>query len=721
MSSKVAEEASGARRGPGQAIKDLLGRVPRPLWWALLDLFVLTGFVITQPLLDVTGKAPDFFLFHRLDRGGILLLAGMITVVPTAALWSVQALVRVVGGERLRGLVHLAVVGALLCLLAMETGKKVLPLRGKRLALAALLVGAAALLLYHKWSGLKLWLRYLAPAPLLFAVLFATTSPTARLILPSRSGAESQVPALTSPGRPLPPVVMVFFDEFPLQSLLDSHGTVDGRVYPNFARFAGDATWYRNATGVSGWTPYAVPAMLTGRYPDKSRRDAAPVAQVYPENLFTLFGHYYNLRVSETVTELCPPAKCGQTGAPSGLGTVVKETAKLYKDIVEPVDTPVDPAAVGGAPGSATARGGAALFRNLGQNQPKRFDKFVSSISAGDPQPTLYFLHVLLPHAPWKYLPDGRVYSDPIGRGPVSKAGTWPAATKEVSHQRQLLQLAYTDSLVGKLIDRLKQQSLYDKSLVLMTADHGSGYSSAVKSRSLGGGNEPTLMWVPLFIKAPHQVSGRVDDRNWEHVDLLPTVADVAGLSIPWKVDGSSEVGAPKRQRTQKWWYETPGERMVRPGPPNWAKALHGVTDTLVRAHQNGERGFYQFGANADWVYRSPQQIGRVGGAEVTVRMSGWGQFKTVTPGSPHPPEIVVGQVTSGTPPPGSSMVVAINGKIGGTAHFYPPHEGERPTGFAAMVPDSLFTPGPGQRQIQLYLATRSGGQVTFQPARLSS
>jgi Sulfatase len=726
MSSRAAEEASGAGavQGRWRYLRGLLRRIPPALWWALLDLFVLTGFVITQPLLDVTGKAPDFFLFHHLTRGGILLLVAVIAVAPTLALWVPEIVARAAAGERVRGLLHLAIVAGLFWLLALETGKKLLPLRGRRLTLVALLVAALAVLLYQRWSGLKLWLRYLAPAPLVFALLFATTSPTSRLIMPSHPGVRSAVPVQTHAGTPLPPVVVVFFDEFPLQSLLDSKGEVDGRVYPNFARFAHDATWYRNATGVSGWTPYAVPAMLTGRYPDKSRRNAAPVAQVYPDNLFTLFGHYYNLKASETVTALCPAERCGQTGTPSSFGTVVKETAKVYRDIVWPADKPVDPATVGGATPSATGatQGAAALFGNLGQNQPRRFERFIDSINSSDRQPTLYFLHVLLPHAPWRYLPDGRTYGDPVGQGPQRKAGTWPAATTELHHQRQLLQLAYTDTLVGKLIDRLKRQGLYDKSLVLMTADHGSGFSSTVKSRALGGGNEPSLMWVPLFIKAPNQAAGRVDDRNWEHVDLLPTITDIAGLSVPWKVDGFSENGAPKRQRAEKWWYESPGERKVRPGPENWAKVLHGVTDTLVRAHQNGQRGFYQFGAGADWVFKSPQQVGQVAGnGGLTVKMDQWSRFKTVTRGSSQVPLIVTGQVTSGTPPPGSTMVIAVNGKIAGTANFYPPHEGERATGFAAVAPDFLFTPGPGQSQIQVYLATRNGDGVTLQPAKVSS
>jgi arylsulfatase A-like enzyme len=47
-------------------------------------------------------------------------------------------------------------------------------------------------------------------------------------------------------------------------------------------------------------------------------------------------------------------------------------------------------------------------------------------------------------------------------------------------------------------------------------------------------------MWVPLFIKEPGQRAAKVDDHNWEHVDLLPTLADYAGVRLPWPVDGRS-------------------------------------------------------------------------------------------------------------------------------------------------------------------------------------
>jgi hypothetical protein len=711
-----------AGRPPAAPARRLLGRLPRELWWALLELFVLTGFVIAQPLLDVAGKAPDFFLFHRASRGQILALVAAIVLLPPIGLWLVEVAAYLVARQRAQRLVHLALLTGLFAVLALEVGKQVLPLRARRLLLAAVLAGMVAGLVYAKWSAVKLWLRYLAPAPLVFALVFVTISPVSRLILPARSGSQSTVPLRTS-SKPLPPVVMVFFDEFPLASLLDSSGTIDKRVYPNFAEFVSHATWYRNATGIGGWTPYAVPGMLRGRYPGEDLKTAAPDLSSYPDNLFTMFGHYYNLKVFETVTQLCPSDRCGQTGSPSGFADMARETARLYKGIASPVEVPADPATVGQNPtadADAKSKGPTAYFGNLRYDQVRRADTFMRSINVGDRQPTLYFLHLLLPHSPWKYLPDGRVYNSGSQKVPELDRGVWPTAVQQVNQQRQLVQLAYTDRLVGKLIDRLKQQGLWDKALVLMTADHGVGFVPGNTTRGLGSRNAPGLMWVPMFIKAPHQTQGRIDDRNWEHVDLLPTLADMVGLSIPWKVDGFSQVGPPRRQRTDKTFYNHPGDLLIRPGPPNFQKVLEGVTDTLVRAHQNGERGFYQFGAYADWIYKSPREIGQVGGSPVAVKITDWDLFDTIDPDSPVVPSLVAGKVTSGTPPAGSVMVIAVNGRIGATPGFYSQELDAPAAWFVGLVPDFLYKAGPGQPQLQLYLATKVGSRWQLRPVTVS-
>src|SRR5512133_3475830 len=468
MASEVTTGSAGAQ-GPGgsRGVVVFGRRIPVGVWWGLVELVALTGLAVAQPLLDVTGKAPDFFLLHRSDRAQILLLVALIVLAPTALLWAAEVLAWLVAGERVRRLVHLVWVTGLFCLLALEVAKKLTGLRGRRLVLAALVVGLAAGLVYARWAPIRLWLRYLAPAPLVFALVFATLSPRAELILPARASSATAVPVQTRPGRPLPPVVMVLFDEFPLQSLLDSSGQIDRRVYPNFAGFADQATWYRNATGIGGWTPFAVPSMLAGAWPTTAQRSSVPDRSGWPDNLFTLLDRYYNLKVFETVTQLCPAQRCGQTGTRSGFSTVARQTAKLYRTILTPHDTAVDPASVGENPdlgGDAAKKGPTAYFGNLAQDQVRRVDRFVDSINAEDRQPTLYFLHVLLPHAPFKYLPDGKVYNSGSLRGAT---GVWPTRMLQLNQQRHLIQLAYTDKVMARILQRLKDQGLYDKSLVV--------------------------------------------------------------------------------------------------------------------------------------------------------------------------------------------------------------------------------------------------------------
>ena len=48
----------------------------------------------------------------------------------------------------------------------------------------------------------------------------------------------------------------------------------------------------------------------------------------------------------------------------------------------------------------------------------------------------------------------------------------------------------------------------------------------------------PEILWSPLIVKAPGQTEGRVDDTNMQTIDIVPTIADLIGVDIPWEVDG---------------------------------------------------------------------------------------------------------------------------------------------------------------------------------------
>ena len=155
--------------------------------------------------------------------------------------------------------------------------------------------------------------------------------------------------------------------------------------------------------------------------------------------------------------------------------------------------------------------------------------------------PTLNYLHVLMPHGPWLYFPDGRVRAVASPRAPGRKGDLWtyePLAQQ--AWQRHLLQVGYTDVLLGRLIDRLQQTGLWDKALIVVTADEGDSFRGGDFRRNPSKTNLSTVAFIPLFVKLPGQTRGRVIDRRVTTVDILPTIADVLGVKVPWRLDGSS-------------------------------------------------------------------------------------------------------------------------------------------------------------------------------------
>jgi len=673
-------------------------------------------------VLDATGRSPDMFLFRRADRLDIVVLAVGVAVLPALAIWALEALAGLVSGT-VRRLLHLAAVTGLLVVLAVEVVKATTGLRGPGLAAVAAAGGLGGGVLYASRSWPRLWLRFLTPAPLVFVLLFLLVSPTSALVLPARAPSAPAVPAAATPGE-LPPVVVILFDEFPLRSLLDAKGRIDRRVYPNVARLAEASTWYRNATGVAGFTPWALPAMLTGNYPAEAR---APSYTEYPDNLFTLLGRSYDVRAYETISQLCPPRQCASSigdAHQSGLRGIVGDSARVLRQLLQPYDAAFDPALfvdqgrAREAPAPEVEAAAAAQFRfkQAGRNQPGRFDDFLAGLEASD-RPTLHFLHLLLPHQPWRYLPSGVEYNFDTFGG-AFRSDRLPAPLVELAHQRHLLQVAYTDRLVGQVIDKLEAEGLWDTSLVVMGADHGEGWVPGEPARALGRRNAPDLLWVPQFIKAPGQDDGVVDDRNWEQVDLLPTIADLVGIPVPWPTEGRSQAGPPARARSEKWWFDVPGRRQVRDGPANLAQVLEGVTDTLVEGSR-GPRGLFRFGAFADLVGRAPASVGPVGGTPATAVLDDQRSLELVDPGSGRVPALVSGQLAS-PPPPGASVLVAVNGTIGGGSRLFPGRPGEPAVRFAAITPDDLWRPGPGGPQLQLYVTGPGGGRPRLQPVAVT-
>jgi arylsulfatase A-like enzyme/Tfp pilus assembly protein PilF len=99
-------------------------------------------------------------------------------------------------------------------------------------------------------------------------------------------------------------------------------------------------------------------------------------------------------------------------------------------------------------------------------------------------------------------------------------------------------EVAYVDHVVGRLVEYLRQNGLLEKSLIVITGDHG---------ESLGEHSESTHAYfiynsttaVPLIVRTPWGYRGRSRTRV-SLADLFPTVLDLLGLPPEPGIDGRS-------------------------------------------------------------------------------------------------------------------------------------------------------------------------------------
>jgi hypothetical protein len=486
-----------------------------------LQLVGACGLVFARPILDAFGKSPETFVEAGLGWKAVVGFGIAWVIGPPLVLWALTFATGVFG-PRVRRTAHVVVIGALA---AVFTAQALVQAQTWPAAVVWLLAIAAALVVVGLWirfAPTREFLAWLAGAPVVFLVLFLVTSPTADLL---DGGGVAHAAATDA----RVPVVLVVLDELPTASLLDGTGHIDPVVFPNFARLAADGTWYRNHTTTGPTTERAVPAVLTGRYPP--REPAAPIDARFPQNLFTLLGGDYTMHVSETVTALCPDSVC--SGGPGAdVGEVLQRSVDLWSDRFHRAQ-----------PGSET------FFDPVagGDTRGADFTAFTDAIAAS-PAARLDFAHLVLPHVPWELTPSGRTY-DPgtdIGESPYFYQWAGDEAAR-FNRERHLVQLQYTDRLLGTLLDRLERLGTYDGSLVVVTADHGIAFSGDVPARATTRRSIMQTAYSPLFIKAPHQREGRIDDRNAESIDVVPTIADLIGIRLPWKVDGRSLAGPPRR------------------------------------------------------------------------------------------------------------------------------------------------------------------------------
>jgi len=101
-------------------------------------------------------------------------------------------------------------------------------------------------------------------------------------------------------------------------------------------------------------------------------------------------------------------------------------------------------------------------------------------------------------------------------------------------------EVAFADSLIGDFRKALEERADFDRSLVILTADHGEGLGDHGEQFH-GYFVYDTTVHVPLIIRFPRAAGrGEVISHVVSHVDLMPTVLEATGLPIPPDAQGAS-------------------------------------------------------------------------------------------------------------------------------------------------------------------------------------
>jgi sulfatase-like protein len=482
-----------------------------------------------------------------------------------------------------------------------------------------------------------------------------------------------------APAERQPPVVILVLDELPTDTLTVPGGEIDAERYPNFAALAETSTWFRNGHTIFDLTFAAVPAILDARAPRP--RTAADVRSHQPSIFHLMYGLGYDVVKVESASAVCPPWICR---------------------------------------GARTRRPG-VLSRLAGRGRPARLHRWIGAIRQR-PRPTFYFHHALLPHEPWIYLPSGR-QSQPEGDDPVPRinrpVGFHDPGLTDFNHLRHLLQVGFADLELGRLLRRLRRTRLFDRALLVVLADHGYSFElNAPVRRSIRDTNIEEIAPVPFFVKAPGQSEGHADDSIVRTLDVVPTVADLLDVEVPWRHAGHSAFSEVTRERDEIALPTRNFSRVVsidreqfeerRGRLRRWRAGKFGIGARSERLFGDPWAGAYRIGPHRQLLGRRAASLTIAPSSEVHGELANAALLADVQPSKRIWPTRVAGRLEGGPPGAARDLAVVVNGRVravGRSFHL----RGWRPEYFSLMVPESALRRGRNRLQL---LEVRPRGEL---------
>ncbi|HZD24242.1 MAG TPA: sulfatase-like hydrolase/transferase, partial [Acidimicrobiia bacterium] len=587
--------------------------------------------------------------------------------------------------------------------------RQVLPDATLLAILVALLVGMFLFWLVRTIDVVFVFASLAVPVVL---IMFLSTSASARLIWaepePRQAGVEV--------GRPSN-IVMLQLDEMPLASIVEPDGTINEKLFPNFARLADTGTWYRNALSDSIATTQSVPDILTGV---KGEDGQSPSYVDHPDNLFTLLDGSYEMHVIEWVANLCPEDVCPDYAgrAPSRFSHLLEDVGVVYGHLTLPgslrESLPSIDNAWKGFLGQ-TEEGGSANVEiddlpvppgDERQDWVNWTQRIINGIDDNTP-PTLSYAHLRAPHVPWVINPTGTQYERPEQYTEVAGVegnGRWELdpASALLGFQRHLYQVGFFDVMLGRMLDRLEETGTWDDTMVIVVADHGASFVPGEHRRWPYENNRDDLYRVPLFIKYPDQSQGETVDLPAFGIDIVPTIVDALDIDTDWRFDGTSLLELDE----------------VRPHEPMyWCCNGEGVSSDLGILFDQVERnytwipdqttwlGVARVGSLGDMVGRPLTELEVTSSSAVRWSFDLGANLADVDRDEGIVQTLVTGRIETEVPLDGDELLIVVNDVVAGTAHLA--RDSASGGTFTGLVAEELI--GDGANDVDVLAPSEDG------------
>jgi arylsulfatase len=214
------------------------------------------------------------------------------------------------------------------------------------------------------------------------------------------------------------------------------------------------------------------------------------------------------------------------------------------------------------------------------------FSKLIDFVSNNKDHPFFLYWATPIPHvalqAPQKWI-DYYVSKFGDEKPYLAETGYFP---QRYPHAAYAGMISYLDDQVGILVHQLKELGIYDNTVIIFTSDNGPTFNGGSDSpwfdsggpfRSDAGYGKANVneggIRVPFIISWPGKInSGTESDHVSAFWDIMPTLCDIAGISIPKESDGISFLPElkGKRQKEHEFLYwefpETGGQQAVITG-----------------------------------------------------------------------------------------------------------------------------------------------------------